>query len=93
MFKPLIFASISDNVQINIWTRRVGEGCRFHDLVTYRPICRQRLGKHPPAQAYAYNWTSIARQRISQHALLTIEAMFSVWSMQSSYKEVFGRTQ
>jgi hypothetical protein len=33
--------------------------------------------------------TSVAKQRISKHAL-TIEAMFSAWSAQSGYKEVFG---
>jgi hypothetical protein len=33
---------------------------------------------------------SIARQRISKHASLIIEAVFSAWSVQSGYKEVFG---
>jgi hypothetical protein len=33
---------------------------------------------------------SSARQRISKHTSLTIEAMFSAWSAQSGYKEVFG---
>jgi hypothetical protein len=33
---------------------------------------------------------SNARQRISKHASLTIEAVFAAWSMQSGYKEVFG---
>jgi hypothetical protein len=49
------------------------------------------LGKHIPAEAYARNnMMSIARQRISKHASLTIEVAFSSWSVQSSYKEVFG---
>jgi hypothetical protein len=34
--------------------------------------------------------TSIAEQRISKHTSLTIEAVFSAWSMRSGYKEVFG---
>jgi hypothetical protein len=45
----------------------------------YRPIARQRLGKHVPAKANARNnRTFIARQRISKHASLTIEAVFCV---------------
>jgi hypothetical protein len=57
----------------------------------YMPTARQRLGKHIPARAEARNnITSIARQRISEHAYLTIEAVFSAWSVQSGYKEVFG---
>jgi hypothetical protein len=34
--------------------------------------------------------TFIARQRISKDAFLTIEAAFSVGSLQSGYKEVSG---
>jgi hypothetical protein len=57
----------------------------------HRPIARQRLGKHIPSGANAGdNRTSIARQRISKHASLTIEAMFSAWSVQSGYKNVFS---
>jgi hypothetical protein len=63
----------------------------FFYIVTYRPIARQRLGKHIPAGANARNnKTSIAMQRISQHVSLKIEAVFSVWSVQSGCKEVFG---
>jgi hypothetical protein len=52
------------------------------------------LGKHISARANARkNRTSIARQRISKHASLTVEAVFSVTSVQSGYKEVFGRTE
>jgi hypothetical protein len=55
------------------------------------PIARQRLGKRTPAGANARNSrTSIARQRISKQASLTIEAVFSAWSVQNNYKEVFG---
>jgi hypothetical protein len=50
--------------------------------VTYRPIARQRLGKHIPAGANA--------QQISKQVSLTVEAVFSAWSVQSGYKEVFG---
>jgi hypothetical protein len=39
------------------------KGCKM-----YRPIVRQRFGKHVPARANAYNRTPIARQRISKHA-------------------------
>jgi hypothetical protein len=52
---------------------------------------RQRLGKHIPAEAEARNnRTSIDRQRIIQHTSLITEAVFSAWSVQSGYKEVFG---
>jgi hypothetical protein len=58
------------------------------------PIARQRLGKYITARANALkNRASIARQRISKHASLTIQAVFSVGSVQIGYKEVFGRTE
>jgi hypothetical protein len=61
-----------------------------NNTVTYRPIVRQRHGKHIPAGANARsNRTSIARQRINKHASLTIEAVFSACPVQSGYKEVF----
>jgi hypothetical protein len=60
-------------------------------IVTSISIARQRPGKHIPAGANARNnRTSIAKQRISKHATLTIEAVFSTWSVQSEYKEVFS---
>jgi hypothetical protein len=60
--------------------------------VTYRSIARQRLGKYIPAGANARNnRTSIARQRISKHASLTIEAVFTAWSVQCGHNEVFSR--
>jgi hypothetical protein len=50
--------------------------------VTYRPNARQRLGKHIPAGAdERNNRTSIANKRISKHTYLTIEAVFSAWSV------------
>jgi hypothetical protein len=59
--------------------------------VTHKPIARQRLGKHIPAGTNARNnKTSIARQRGSKHASITIEAVFSAWSVQNGYKEAFG---
>jgi hypothetical protein len=59
-------------------------------IVTWIPIARQRLGKHIPAETNdCNNRTSIARQRIIKHVCLTIEAVFSVWSVQSGYKEMF----
>jgi hypothetical protein len=61
------------------------------NIVTYRPIARQRLGKHIPAGSNGPNIrTSIVRQRISKHTSLTIEAVFSAWSVQNGYKEVFS---
>jgi hypothetical protein len=66
-------------------------GVTVLNIVMYRPIGRQRLGRHIPVEANAGdNRTSIARQWISKHASLTIEAVFSVWPMQSVYKEGFG---
>jgi hypothetical protein len=61
------------------------------NIVTCIPIARQRFGKHIRAEANARNSrTCIARQRISKHASLTVEAVFSAWSVQSGYKEEFG---
>jgi hypothetical protein len=55
---------------------------------------RQRLGKHIPVRANACkNRTSIARQRINEHASLTIESLFSVGPVQNGYMDVFGSIQ
>jgi hypothetical protein len=60
-------------------------------IVSCIPIARQRLDKHILAEANACNnKTSFARHWISKHASLTTEAIFSAWSLQSGYKEVFG---
>jgi hypothetical protein len=60
-------------------------------IVTYRPIASQRLGKHIPAEANAANnRMSTVRQKISKHASLTIEDMFSALSVESGYKEGFS---
>jgi hypothetical protein len=53
-------------------------------IVTYRPIVRQRLGTHTPAEANPPD------NRMSKHASLTIETVFSAWSVQSDFKEVLG---
>jgi hypothetical protein len=59
--------------------------------VTHRLIARQRLGEHIPEEAnIRNNRTFIARQRISKHASLTIETVFSASSLQNGYKELFG---
>jgi hypothetical protein len=59
--------------------------------VTCIPIARQGHGKHIPAGAKSRNnRTSIARQRISKHAALTVDGVFSPWSVQSGYKEVLS---
>jgi hypothetical protein len=58
-----------------------------HHVVTW-----QRLGKHIPAEANARNNRKfITKQRISKHASLTLETMFSAWSVRSGYEEVFIR--
>jgi hypothetical protein len=45
--------------------------------MTYRPIARQRLGKHIPSGANTRNnRTSIARQPISKQAFSTTERLF-----------------
>jgi hypothetical protein len=62
--------------------------------VTCIPIANQRFSKHIPALANSLNnRMSVARQRISKHTSLIIEAVFSVGCLQSGYKEVFGRTE
>jgi hypothetical protein len=49
------------------------------------------IGKYIPAEANdRNNRTSIARQRISKRASLTIETVFSEWSVQSGCREVFS---
>jgi hypothetical protein len=49
----------------------------LNNTLTYRPIVRQRLGKHIPAGADAHNnRISIATQRISKQAFSTIEWLF-----------------
>jgi hypothetical protein len=46
------------------------------NIVMYRPIARQRLDKHIPAEAYyRNNGTSIARQRINKQTFSTIERL------------------
>jgi hypothetical protein len=64
------------------------------NIVTCIPIARQRLGKYIPAQANSCkNRTSIASQLVSKHNFLMIETVFSAWSVQSGYKEVFGNIE
>jgi hypothetical protein len=63
-------------------------------VVTYRPIARQRLGKHIPAQAYAHdNRTYIARQRRGIHVSSTIQTVFSVGSVPKGYKRHSQKTR
>jgi hypothetical protein len=50
--------------------------------VTCIPIARQLLGKHISARGNAgKNTTFIATQRISKHASLKTDAVFSAWSV------------
>jgi hypothetical protein len=61
---------------------------KYCDVYTH---CWQRHGKHIPAEENARNnRTSTARQRVGKHTPLTIEVVFSGWSVQSGYKEVFS---
>jgi hypothetical protein len=53
--------------------------------------CYATLGKHIPTRGN--NRTSIARQLPSRHASLTREAVFSVWSVQIDYMEVFSKKE
>jgi hypothetical protein len=50
------------------------------------PIARQRVAEHILAEANARDSRSIARQRRGKQALSTIQAVFSVGSVQSGYK-------
>jgi hypothetical protein len=51
-----------------------GVNLTYYNIVPYRPITRQRLGKHFPAGANALkNRTSIPRQRINKHVFSTTE--------------------
>jgi hypothetical protein len=69
----------------------VGNMRNEQNIMTCIPNARQRLGKHIPAGANASNnRMATARQRISKHASLTIEAVCSAWSVQSGYIEVSG---
>jgi hypothetical protein len=68
-----------------------GRPIHLYITVLCIPIARQRLGKHIPAQANSINnMTFIASHRISKHASVTVEAVFTAGSLQSDYKEVFG---
>jgi hypothetical protein len=52
--------------------------------VTYKPIARQRLGKHKhiPVEACSRNdRTPIARQRISKQVFLTIEGLCFLYGL------------
>jgi hypothetical protein len=61
------------------------------NIVTCMLVARERLGNHIPVWVNGRkNRKPTARQRISKHASLKIEAVFSVGSVQSSYIEVFG---
>jgi hypothetical protein len=60
----------------NYWCIEAGSTETLEHIVTYRPIVRQRFGKHIPAEAYARNnRKSIAKQRISKQAFSTIEGL------------------
>jgi hypothetical protein len=67
------------------------QACKNIHILACIPVAVQRLGKHIPAEANApNNWTSTATQQICKHASLTLVAVFSEWSVQSGYKEVFS---
>jgi hypothetical protein len=57
---------------------------REDDIAMCVPIARQRVGKHIPAKTKARNKrTSIAGQRRGKRALSTIQAVFTVGTVQS----------
>jgi hypothetical protein len=61
----------------------------FFYVVGAMPIARQRVTKHIPADANTWNnRRSITKQRRGKQALPTIQAVFSVGSVQSGYKRV-----
>jgi hypothetical protein len=60
-------------------------------VVRDMPIARQRVAKHIPAEV-GNNRISIARKRRGKQDLSTIQAMFSVGSVQSDYKRVEFRS-
>jgi hypothetical protein len=73
---------------------QVLDGGRAKHGVMYRPTAMQRLGKNIPAGANTRNnRIYIARQRVSEHASLTIQAAFSAWSVQNGYKKAFESTE
>jgi hypothetical protein len=80
---------------VTAWNDKLFDLLTIYDvtyyIVTCIPIARQRIGEHIPAEANACNRrTSIAGQWTNKHASLTIGAVFSAWSVQSGYKEVFS---
>jgi hypothetical protein len=56
------------------------------------PVARQHVAKHIPAEANEQNNRCIARQRCGKQALSTIQAVFSVGSVQSGNKRVKFRS-
>jgi hypothetical protein len=89
---PAVASDVVNICQCNInWQKLEVDPTPELHIVTYRPIARQRLGKQIPVGAHMCNSrTSVAMQWISTHTSLTIEAVFSAWSMQSGCKEVFS---
>jgi hypothetical protein len=57
------------------------------------PLLDNGSVKTLPREPTRRNRTFLNRQRISKHASLTKQAVFSEMSVQSGYKEVFNRTQ
>jgi hypothetical protein len=54
------------------------------------PLLGNDLVNTFPRKETSNNRTSTATQRISEHASITIEAVFSAWYVQSGYKEGFS---
>jgi hypothetical protein len=64
------------------------------DIATCMPTARQRAAKHISAKANALsNRTCIARQRRGNRALSTIQAVFTVGTVQNVYKIVEFRSR
>jgi hypothetical protein len=60
------------------------------NIAKFMPIARQRLGKHIPAERTCVR-TFITRQRNSKHYSLTIEVVFSVWSLPRNKRMILSQ--
>jgi hypothetical protein len=95
---PVESLSICRNwTRSNHWRMSVDnlEVCEPHSKILWcvYPLIGNNLVNTFLCEPACKKMTSIARQRISKHASVSIEAVFSIWAMQSGYKEVFGSSK
>jgi hypothetical protein len=86
MYKCFTSTGITSSSEAQHWIPDMCQLIMLKRILTYILIARQRLAKHIPTEAKAWNRTSIATQWHSKHTSLSIKAVFSVWSMPRSYK-------